>query len=235
MLAAEIVIPCFNEANNIEKLISECSRVVSLSGHQVGFILVDNGSTDGSNEIFAKLIASNLSIKHLSLSRNRGYGGGILAGLSQASAPIVGWTHADLQTPLTDCLLGLERIQNGEDFTKGKRKGRRATDKLFSAGMGLFESILFQRKLYEINAQPTIFRADFLKKWKNAPSDFSLDLYALVMASKAGIKIARFPVKFLPRQFGTSKWNTGLKSRVKFIRRTMAYSLALRRAINEDL
>jgi glycosyltransferase involved in cell wall biosynthesis len=235
VLAAEIVIPCFNEAKNLEKLISECKSATELSEYRVGFILVNNGSTDGSDKIFLELIAGNACIKYVSLARNRGYGGGILAGLEKASTPISGWTHADLQTPLSDCLLGVSQIQNGQDFAKGRRIGRRASDKLFSVGMGMFESILFGRKLFEINAQPTIFRTELVKHWTNPPSDFSLDLYALVMASKDKVRIARFPVKFLPRQFGESKWNLGLRSRVKFIRRTLSYSYLLRKALNENL
>ena len=235
MLAAEIVIPCFNEAKNIERLISECRLVVKLSEFQVGFILVNNGSTDGSDERILELLEGNASIKYVSLVDNQGYGGGILFGLNQATAAIIGWTHADLQTPLADCLLGVNQIQNGKDFAKGRRTRRRIGDKLFSVGMGLFESILFRRRLYEINAQPTIFRSDLLNEWKNPPSDFSLDLYALVIASKNGFRIARFPVKFLPRHFGESKWNIGFRSRVKFIWRTLSYSFKLRKALNEDL
>jgi glycosyltransferase involved in cell wall biosynthesis len=235
MLAAEIVIPCFNEAKNLTKLVSECEKVTKLSENQLGFILVDNGSTDGSHKTFLELVAGVDFIKYVSLTHNQGYGGGILAGLEQASAPITGWTHADLQTPLADCLTGVRSIENGEDFAKGKRTGRKAGDKLFSLGMGLFESILFKRRLFEINAQPTIFRTELVKNWKKPPSDFSLDLYALVMASKGGSRIARFPVKFLPREFGESKWNLGFRSRVKFIRRTLSYSFVLRRALYEDL
>ena len=235
MLVAEIVIPCFNEAKNLDKLVSECEKVTRLSEYQVGFILVNNGSTDGSDKRFRELVAGINSIKYVSLAHNLGYGGGILAGLEQAAAPISGWTHADLQTPLADCLIGVRSIQNGEDFAKGRRTGRKVGDKLFSLGMGLFESILFKKILFEINAQPTIFRTELVKEWKNPPSDFSLDLYALVVVATDGFKVGRFPVKFLPRQFGESKWNLGFRSRVKFIRRTLSYSLSLRRALNENL
>ena len=99
MLAAEIVIPCFNEAKNLKKLVSECEKVTRLSKYQVGFILVNNGSTDGSDKAFLELVAGINSIKYVSITDNQGYGGGILAGLEQATAPISGWTHADLQTP----------------------------------------------------------------------------------------------------------------------------------------
>lgn len=235
MLIAEIIIPCFNESGNLEKLVLECEKVAELSEYQVRFILVNNGSTDGSEKRFLELVAGINSIKYVALTHNLGYGAGVLAGLKQVEAPISGWTHADLQTPLADCLTGVRSIQDGKDFAKGRRIGRKASDKFFSLGMGLFESIIFRRTLFEINAQPTIFRTELAKEWKNPPYDFSLDLYALVMASQGDFEVARFPVKFLPRQFGDSKWNLGLGSRFKFIRRTLSYSFALRRALSEDL
>lgn len=101
--------------------------------------------------------------------------------------------------------------------------------------MGIFESFLFTSFLEEVNAQPTLFKRNFYEKWYYPPTDFSLDLYALVMAVKSGLGIKRIKVLFLPRIFGRSKWNDGFKSRVKFIKRTIKYSLELRRTLNENL
>jgi len=235
MLIAEIVIPCFNEEKNIKELIVQCRAVTELSDYKLGFILVNNGSTDQSNEIISQLISEKDSIKYIFLANNQGYGGGILAGLRLASAPIIGWTHADLQTPLIDCLLGVNHVQSGYEFVKGDRQGRRFTDRYFSICMGIFESLLFRQRMFEINAQPNVFRSEFFNKWKNPPTDFSLDLYALVVANRMGLKIHRFQVRFLPRQYGKSNWNVGFKSRVLFIKRTFQYSLTLRGALNEDI
>lgn len=235
MLIAEIVIPCFNEGKNIENLIRQCREVTALSDFNLGFILVNNGSSDETHELLTSLIKEDELMKYLFLSENKGYGGGILEGISVSSAPIVGWTHADLQTPLVDCLAGLKELQLGKDFAKGVRGGRKFGDKFFSNGMALFESLLFKLKLHEINAQPTMFKREFMSYWNNPPKDFSLDLYALLIASKTKRKIGRFSVNFLPRLFGESKWNTDLKSRLRFIKRTVTYSVALRRKINENL
>jgi glycosyltransferase involved in cell wall biosynthesis len=235
MLNAEIVIPCFNEEKNIKELILQCRSVTELSGYKLGFILVNNGSSDQSNEIITQLISERDRIKHISLADNQGYGGGILAGLRLASAPIIGWTHADLQTPLTDCLLAVNHIQSGHEFVKGKRRGRRFTDRYFSKCMGIFESLLFRQQMSEINAQPNVFRSEFFIKWKNPPTDFSLDLYALVVANRMGMKIHRFQVRFLPRQYGKSNWNIGFRSRMLFIKRTFQYSFSLRKALDEDI
>ena len=175
------------------------------------------------------------NIDILNLPINQGYGGGILAGLKSSNAQIVGWTHADLQTPLTDCLEAAKAINDGATFVKGWRKGRPISDRIFSRGMGTFESVLFGSRLEEVNAQPTLFTKNFFERWQNPPSDFSLDLYALVMAVKNGLKIRRIAVEFLPRQFGQSKWNIGIKSRIRFIKRTIKYSIELRSALHEDI
>ena len=235
MLEAEIVIPCFNEAKSLENLFAACENVVEASDNSLGFILVNNGSTDPSKEIFEKFIGKNPYIRLIELSQNQGYGGGILAGLSVTSAPIIGWTHADLQTPLLDCLAGIREIQKGNDFVKGSRQGRSFLDRIFSRGMAIFETILFCQKLDEINAQPTVFGKQTLQQWSNPPLDFSLDLYALVMANRSSGQIKRISVNFLPRQHGKSNWNIGFKSRLKFIKRTIKYSLELRQMLNENI
>jgi hypothetical protein len=61
------------------------------------------------------------------------------------------------------------------------------------------------------------------------PDDFSLDLFALVKASESRYTQIRFPVSFGPRFSGSSKWNTSATARFHFIRRTIAFSLALAR------
>jgi hypothetical protein len=80
----------------------------------------------------------------------------------------------------------------------------------------------------EINAQPTLFKREFLADWSRPPQDFSLDLYAFIMARRQGMKVARIKVYFLSRIHGHSNWNFGLTSRLKLIRRTLRYAFILR-------
>jgi glycosyltransferase involved in cell wall biosynthesis len=228
---AEIIIPCFNEEKNLESLFEQCKLSSSASGSTIRFVIVENGSTDRSVEIIDSFRKQDSSIRFVMLNKNVGYGGGILAGLRSSNASLLGWTHADLQTPLSDCVLGVKFLASGYDFVKGKRRNRSSGDRFFSVGMGIFESLVFKQHLYEINAQPTIFRREFISTWGNAPTDFSLDLYALVLAKKNSAKIQRFPVFFHPRIHGNSKWNAGLYSRTRFILRTLRFSFHLRRSL----
>ena len=89
--------------------------------------------------------------------------------------------------------------------------------------MSIFASLNLNCFLWDINAQPSVFPSSFIKKWKNPPNDFSLDLYAYFEAKKQGYKIKRFKVNFSKRLFGFSKWNFSLKSKVRFIKRNLYY------------
>ena len=235
MIKSQIVIPCFNESDGLLNLIEECRIVIESSDNSIGFILVNNGSRDASDLLFSEMRGKYPNIQIVDLPENLGYGGGIIAGLKVSTAQTIGWTHADLQTPLIDCLKAIESIEGGLSFVKGLRMGRPIPDRFFSWGMGIFESLLFGTRVEEINAQPTIFKRDFFENWQSPPTDFSLDLYALVVAIKSGMKFGRISVLFLPRQFGNSNWNLGFKSRMKFIKRTMKYSFDLRKVLHENI
>jgi len=83
--------------------------------------------------------------------------------------------------------------------------------------------------MWDINAQPTIFTREFFLTWESPPNDFSLDLYAYYMAKKSKLEIKRFPVLFTKRINGNSNWNIDFKSRYNFIRRTVLYSIDLKK------
>ena len=134
-----------------------------------------------------------------------------------------------MQTDPQDFLLGIELFsQHGNDvFVKGVRFGRPLMDVFFTIGMSVFETILLRKKMWDINAQPTIFSRKFFESWQNPPHDFSLDLFAYYQARFSGIKMCRFPVFFGKRAYGVSKWNFSLASKYRFIKRTLTYSLDL--------
>lgn len=230
-MQAEVVIPCFNEEKNLIKLISECVQAIEKSEHRLGFVIVNNGSTDNSSLVLDQFRSGIEGIKIFETENNLGYGGGILEGLKLTSSPIVGWTHADLQTPIMDCLRALEFFNHKVELVKGRRVDRNILDKFFSLGMGFFESVLFRIHLYEINAQPTLISRNFYLTWNEPPTDFSLDLFALLQAKRSIGLVIRFPVRFKKRQFGQSSWNVNWSSRFKFIKRTIKYSIKLRKDV----
>ena len=99
--------------------------------------------------------------------------------------------------------------------------------------MGAFETAILQKPLWDINAQPTLFSKTFFETWKNPPHDFSLDLFAYYMACDQGLIVEKFPVNFGKRAHGVSRWNVNWKAKMKFIRRTVDYSLTLSKQLRK--
>lgn len=228
-----VVIPCYNEERSLPSLIKRLKECCFRS--DVEFILVDNGSKDSSSQILEEQLAGCTNIRSMRVEVNQGYGYGIVEGLKIARGSYIGWTHADLQTDPQDALRALEIIEKtGCDlrlFLKGFRHGRPLFDRLFSIGMGIFETAYLRTPLWEINAQPTIFPRDFFSRWSDPPHDFSLDLYSFYQARIQGLKIVRLPVYFGQRKFGTSHWNVDWRSKLKFIKRTLSFSFKLKQRL----
>ena len=231
-----LVIPAYNEASNLPLLLERAAQVFTNSA--VELIVVDNGSTDESPQILKDLLPSHPYARSVRVPVNQGYGFGILAGLQAAQSRFLGWTHADLQTDPGDALQGLEILSASANpertLVKGKRHGRPPADVVFTAGMGLFETALLRKPMWDINAQPTLFSKQFFDSWRNPPHDFSLDLFAFYMARRAGLRVERFPVYFGKRAHGVSRWNVNWQAKVKFIRRTVDYSLKLSKHLSNQ-
>jgi glycosyltransferase involved in cell wall biosynthesis len=227
-----IIVPCYNESKNIPLIFEKFKKVIKREDVEVLF--VNNGSTDDSQETLEKLLPNYKFARIINIYKNEGYGHGITCGLSNSKSEFIGYTHADMQTDPADTMKAFEIIENQSNpklcYVKGVRKKRPFFDQFFSLGMSLFETIYLNTKLWDINAQPNIFHKNFFRSIKNScPKDFSLDLYFLYMAKKKKLNIIRFDVIFSKRIHGKSSWNNSLGEKWKFIKRTLKFSVKLKK------
>lgn len=231
-----LVIPCYNEERNIPELIERCNKLIEFGNGSVTVVLVNNGSTDNSAQVFEQALAKSIGYQYVHVPVNQGYGFGIIEGLKQCKGDIIGWTHADAQTDPVDVLAAMKFFErSGKNlFVKGRRYGRPFSDVFFTVGMSIFETLLLRVPLWDINAQPTLFSRSFFDAWEDPPRDFSLDLFAYYMAKNLGVPVKRFPVLFSKRAFGISSWNQGWKSKKKFIQRTLQFSVELKKRIGRE-
>jgi len=229
-----IVLPCYNEAQNITLILEKFNKVIKRNDIEI--ILVNNGSNDNSDDILNSLAPKYFFARTLNVKKNKGYGFGIITGLNETKGDFIGYMHADMQTDPTDIIRALEIIEKQPKpkncFIKGNRKGRPFLDQCFTLGMSLFETIYLDCKLWDINAQPNIFHNSFYKNIKHkCPNDFSLDLFFYYMAQKKKLNMVRFDVMFPDRKYGNSKWNSGFISKWTFIKRTIDFSASLKKGL----
>ena len=232
MKEISIVLPCFNEEENIPKLFEIFNEIV-IDDETFEIIFVDNGSTDKTSSLLLGFLKKYKFAKSIRIENNKGYGNGIFEGLKICEGRFIGWTHADLQTSPRDLLKVLDIIQNCNNkekiFIKGNRINRDIKESFFSIGMSFFESLFFAVPLWEINAQPTIFSRNLFDDLEDPPKDFSFDLYTYIIALKRKYQIIKFDVNFGKRIYGFSKWNINWFSKFKFIKRTLFYSIKLKK------
>ena len=211
-----IIIPCYNEEENIPLILEKFDNIIKKESIEV--ILVNNGSTDNSKEILEKLLPKYQFSRVVQVSKNQGYGHGIIKGLEVATGEFLGWTHADLQTDPYDVIKAYKILEDcnwdKNIYIKGKRKNRTFIENFFTVGMSIFETLYLKKNLWDINGQPNIF---------------SIDLYALFLAKEQKRKIVRINVLFPKRVNGKSSWNTGLLARWKLIKRIIKFSIELKR------
>ncbi|MCE9587118.1 MAG: glycosyltransferase family 2 protein [Verrucomicrobia bacterium] len=100
MKKISIVSGCFNEAGNVEELVARVAKVMeSLPGFEYEQIIIDNASTDGTQEILRKLAAGNPRLKLILNARNFGHIRSPYHGLMQASGDAAIYLASDLQEP----------------------------------------------------------------------------------------------------------------------------------------
>jgi glycosyltransferase involved in cell wall biosynthesis len=235
MIKLSIVIPCYNEGENIIPLFNKINNLLEKSSN-IEIIIINNGSTDDSKKIILNSdLYINKKIKFFEIKDNIGYGHGIMMGVKIANGENIGWCHADLQTEPEDVLNAYlknsEKLKNEQVIVKGIRKNRNLFDVIFTFGMSIISSIIFQRIINDINAQPKLFPKYFRNFLTDYPNDFSLDLYLLIIAKINNYKIINHNVFFKKRLHGEAKGGGSINVKMKLIRRTLLYMFKLRKKI----
>lgn len=227
-----IIIPCYNEEKNIPLVLKRFSEVIGRLDAEL--ILVNNGSTDNSQEILEEeLKKPQYSFARTVLvPKNLGYGYGILTGIKKCRADLIAYTHADMQCDPLDVIRGYNIISKKENpekhLIKGWRIRRKINQKILSLCFQFTASILFLQNFSEINAQPKVFHRSFINHLTCPPLDSCLDLYLIYKAKKVGLKTISIVVEFPGRRYGQSKVFSNSSAAIKTIIRFIKYLLKLR-------
>ena len=118
-----IVVPIFNEEENIQPLIDAIFAVLAIDSNFVELVLVDDSSRDRSAELITMLAADEPRIRLVRHMQNRGLGAAIRTGLGAASGEIILYTDADL--PFDFSLIPeLLKCANEKNIVVGYRTNR---------------------------------------------------------------------------------------------------------------
>lgn len=120
-----IVIPVYNEENNILPLYDEIKRSVSGLSNTCEILFVDDGSIDKSVERIKEVSSKDPSVRGIVFSRNYGQTAAISAGIEAAKGEYIVTMDADLQNDPADIGMLVRKVDEGYDLVSGWRRKRK--------------------------------------------------------------------------------------------------------------
>ncbi len=201
-----IVIPIYNEEENLPILYEKLKKVLDELGKSYEIIFVNDGSTDRSWEIIRDLAEKDPHVVGVNFRRNFGQTAAMSAGFDIAKGEVIITMDGDLQNDPEDIPKLLDKMQEGYDIVSGWRKDRK-DDFLSRTLPSRIANWLISKvtgvHLHDYGCSLKAYRAEVAK---------SLDYYGemhrfLPALSKAvGAKVTELPVKHHPRIYGKSKY-----------------------------
>lgn len=204
--ATSVILPAFNEADNLRELVPEIVAALERISPEFEIVVVDDGSTDDTREVLAKLAAGEPRVHPVHLRRNVGKSGALNVGFTRARGGNVVLMDADGQDDPSQLGKLLGALDTGLDLVTGSRSGhrrdrfvKRNTSKIYNWATARVSGVDGR----DFNSGFKAMRAEVAE---------SLDLYGElhryipVLAAWSGFRVGEVPVEHQPRRHGRSKF-----------------------------
>jgi undecaprenyl-phosphate 4-deoxy-4-formamido-L-arabinose transferase len=166
-----VVIPVYNEKDNLEALYSRVKNVVNTLDGAIELIFVNDGSNDGSYEMLREIAKRDDSVVLVSFDKNYGQHPAVVAGFFEARGDIFITLDADLQNPPEEIPTILKELESGGyDMVSGRRRGRKdsAFRKIPSFMTNLIISLITGVWMEDYGSMLRAFRAGTARKLAEA-------------------------------------------------------------------
>jgi glycosyltransferase involved in cell wall biosynthesis len=209
-----IIIPIKNESENLQRLHQELTASLEPVGRPYELIFIEDGSTDESFQLLAKLQASDPRVRVIRFRRNFGQTAAFAAGFASARGRYIVTADGDLQNDPADIPAMVERLEQGFDIVCGWRKDRK--DPFFSRRLpsmmaNRLISVATGVGLHDYGCSLKVFRSEVVKPLKLYGE---MHRFLPAIASEMGVRIDEVVVNHRARLHGRSKYGISRTIRV---------------------
>ncbi|MCX5661840.1 MAG: glycosyltransferase family 2 protein [Planctomycetota bacterium] len=209
-----IVVPAFNEEENVAPLVEEIKAKVVDAGIVVELVVVDDGSKDSTYARLTELAKKHAFLRVLRRERSMGQSAAMFAGIQFAHGRYVATLDADLQNDPSDLPPMLAILRQGNaDMVQGLRAKRQDTIvRKASSWVGrTTRKLILGDDIRDTGCTTRVLRSEIAKQF---PLQFKgMHRFMPVYARMVGARIVEQPVNHRPRVAGVAKygvWNRGL-------------------------
>lgn len=204
MQSLSIVLPAFNERDNVEQCVGKALEVASEISGDFEVIVVDDGSSDGTADVIAPLLGERRPNLRLVCHRvNSGYGAALRTGFAHARGDLVFFTDADNQFDISE-LKGFIPLLDRADVIVGFRVYRfdPVLRSILSWGYNQLVRVLFRVRVRDVDCAFKLFRREVLERIELRSTDFFVDTELMAKARLEGYTILEKGVRHYPRTAG---------------------------------
>lgn len=210
-----IVVPAFNEQDNVDLLVAEIAAAVTAL--DIELIIVDDGSTDQTLQRLRHLNGEHRALRVLSRPKALGKSAALQAGIRVAAGPWLGTLDADLQNDPTDLPRMLEAAKTDQlDLVHGIRTRRRDNVvRRCSTWVGrMTRRLLLGDSTVDTGCGISLIRTDLARR---IPFHFAgMHRFVPAFARMLGARVAEMEVNHRPRAAGVSKYGVRNRAVVGF-------------------
>lgn len=227
-----VIVPTFNEEQTLPSLVRRLITTFKENHINGEIIIVDDGSTDKTQEITQDLCRKFKNIIVIRHDRRKEKSATLHTGFENASGKLLAMIDADLQYAPEDLPKLLDKINEGYDVINGWRKNRKDSilKKIPSSLYNLISRLIFGLKVHDFNSGLKIFKREVFE-------DLNLRIgthrFLLFIAKHRGYNVGEVEIQHFRRKWGKSKYGTSrmfwglfdliaLRLQLAFIERPMA-------------
>jgi len=210
-----IVVPLFNEEENVAPLCASLLEVLPGLGRAFEIVFIDDGSHDGTAAAVRRIASTEPKIRLISLLRNYGQTAAVMAGIDHATGDVVITMDGDLQNHPADIPALLAKLEEGFDVVSGWRKDRQdpaLTRRLPSIVANRLISWISGVHLRDYGCTLKAYRRSVIKGVRLYGE---MHRFVPIYCKWQGGRVAEIPVRHSPRLHGSSHY--GLERILKVI------------------